>query len=347
MLNFSSTACPHGHIWTGLGRLLEGAHGIGSAAPCLGRFCCLFPPSPEQAAIVRFLDYIDRRIQRYIRAKQKLIALLEEQKQAIIYQAVTGQVDVRTGHPYPAYKPSGVEWLGDMPEHWEMRRCGGMFREVVDTGYTDAELLSIDRFVGVVRQTETGRKQRASEDRSTYKRVRPGQLAYNLMNAFMGSIGVSALDGILSPAYAVAEPLGQIDTCFFHHLLRTPLYTSQFYRYSYGIMYERNRLYFDRFKQIPLLAPPYVEQKAIVVTLTAAEAEFSRGVECLGRQIQLVTEYRTRLIADIVTGKLDVRDAAGELPEVDPLAEKDVDDTIDAEVDSNLEKLGAVKEVTL
>ena len=73
---------------------------------------CLVPPLPEQAAIVRFLDHADRRIRRYIRAQQQLIALLEEQKQAIIHQAVTGQINVRTGQPYPAYKPSGVEWLG-------------------------------------------------------------------------------------------------------------------------------------------------------------------------------------------------------------------------------------------
>ena len=78
------------------------------------------PPLPEQTAIVRFLDHADRRIQHYIRAKQKLIALLEEQKQAIIHRAVTGQIDVRTGQPYPAYKPSGVEWLREVPAHWEI-----------------------------------------------------------------------------------------------------------------------------------------------------------------------------------------------------------------------------------
>ena len=310
------------------------ADSVGIAYPAvaesrLGSFHVAVPPLPEQAAIVRFLDHADRRIRRYICVKQKLITLLEEQKQALIHQAVTGQIDICTDQVYPAYKDSDVEWLGEVPAHWEVRRCGGVFREVVDTGYTDAELLSIDRFMGVVRQTETGRKQRASEDRLTYKRVRPGQLAYNLMNAFMGSIGVSALDGILSPAYAVAEPLGQIDTCFFHHLLRTPLYTGQFYRYSYGIMYERNRLYFDRFRQIPLLVPPYVEQKAIVVALTAALAEFSRRVECLDRQIQLVTEYRTRLIADVVTGKLDVREAAARLPdEVEEPEPLDVTDAL-------------------
>ena len=82
----------------------------------------LWPPLPEQTAIVRFLDHADRRIQRYIRAKQKLIALLEEQKQALIHQAVTGQIDVRTGKPYPSYKPSGVEWLDDMPQHWESKK---------------------------------------------------------------------------------------------------------------------------------------------------------------------------------------------------------------------------------
>ena len=79
------------------------------------------PPLPEQAAIVRFLDHADRRIRRYIRAKQKLIKLLEEQKQVLIHRAVTGRVDVRTGRPYPAYKDSGVEWLGEVPQGWQ--RC--------------------------------------------------------------------------------------------------------------------------------------------------------------------------------------------------------------------------------
>ena len=80
------------------------------------------PPSLEQTAIVRFLDHADRRIRRYIRAKERLIELLEEQQQVIIHQAVTGQFDVQTGQPYPAYKDSGVEWLGEVPDHWEVCR---------------------------------------------------------------------------------------------------------------------------------------------------------------------------------------------------------------------------------
>ena len=82
------------------------------------------PPLAEQTAIARFFNHADRRIQRYIRAKERLIELLEEQKQAIIHQAVTGQIDVRTGQPYPAYKDSGVEWLGEVPEHWTVVQLG-------------------------------------------------------------------------------------------------------------------------------------------------------------------------------------------------------------------------------
>ena len=93
------------------------------------------PPFPEQSAIARFLDRADHRIQRYIRAKEKLITLLEEQKQAIIHQAVTGQIDVRTSQPYPAYRDSGVAWLGRAPKSWKilplqritLDRCDGPF----------------------------------------------------------------------------------------------------------------------------------------------------------------------------------------------------------------------------
>ena len=89
-----------------------------------------FPPLPEQAAIVRYLDHVDWRIQRYICAKQKLITLLEEQKQAVIHQAVTGQIDVRTGRPYTAYKDSGVVWLGKVPEHWEVKRLKSLVARI-------------------------------------------------------------------------------------------------------------------------------------------------------------------------------------------------------------------------
>ena len=166
----------------------------------LGNLTLAIPPRNEQLAIVRFLDWANGRLDRAIRAKRKVIALLTEQKQVITHRAVTRGTN--EGGPL---KASGIAWLGDIPPHWEVRRCASLFLEVVDTGHPSALLLSIDRFKGVITQAETGRKTRASEDRSAYKRVRPGQLAYNLMNAFMGSLGFSAYDGIVSPAYVLGS----------------------------------------------------------------------------------------------------------------------------------------------
>jgi type I restriction enzyme S subunit len=187
------------------------------------RMVIFIPPPEEQAAIVRFIDYANGRLDRAIQAKRKVIALLHEQKQAIVHRAVTRGLD-----PTVPLKPSGIPWLGDIPKHWEVLRAGNLFYEVVDTGHPNALLLSIDRFKGVIPQSDTGRRTRASEDRSAYKRVLPGQLAYNLMNAFMGALGFSIHDGIVSPAYAVAQPRRKIEPLYFHHLLRTTAYTAEF-----------------------------------------------------------------------------------------------------------------------
>ena len=93
-----------------------------------------FPSFAEQAAIVRFLDHADQRIMRYIRGKQKLIGLLEEQTLVTIYRVITGQIDVRTGRPYLAYKPSGVEWIGDIPKQWQIEKMTQVARQ--ETGHT-------------------------------------------------------------------------------------------------------------------------------------------------------------------------------------------------------------------
>jgi type I restriction enzyme S subunit len=273
------------------------------------RMLIFVPPSEEQASIARFLDWANGRLERAIRAKLKVIALLNEQKQAIIHRAVT-----RGLAPSVPLKPSGIPWLGDIPKHWEVSRCGNLFYEVVDTGHPHALLLSIDRFKGVIPQSDTGRRTRASEDRSAYKRVRPGQLTYNLMNAFMGALGFSTYDGIVSPAYAVAQPRREIKPLYFHHLFRTTVYTGEFNRLSYGIMYERNRLYFERFKLVSVLIPPLAEQKEIVQGIHAQTAELEAAITRLEREIALLREYRTCLVADVVTGKLDVRAAAQRLP---------------------------------
>ncbi len=289
------------------------------------------PPVEEQEAIVRFLEHANARIERALQAKRKLIALLNEQKQAIIRRAVTKGLD-----PAAPLKPSGIPWLGDIPKHWEVIRCGRLFREVVDTAHPNEQLLSIDRFKGIILQSETGRRTRAPADRSAYKRVRAGQLAYNLMNAFMGALGFSKYDGIVSPAYAVAEPTRQIETRYFHNLLRTADYTAEYNRLSYGIMYERHRLYFERFKLVPALVPTIEEQRAIAHWIDTSTVDLERAFERAQQQIELIREYRTRLTADVVTGKLDVRELTKGLLEEELLQPEEAGEQEDVEAEEEL-----------
>ena len=276
----------------------------------------LNPPLPEQTAIVRFLDHADRRIRRYIRAKQKLIALLEEQKQAIIHQAVTGQIDVRTGQPYPAYKPSGVEWLGDIPEHWRASRIGRLFVQRSEVGYSELPILEVSLISGVrVRDFDNSSRKQIMSDRSMYKRAVKGDIAYNMMRMWQGAVGVAPVDGLVSPAYVVAKPLAGAEPRYFNHLFHTSAYMIEVDKYSRGIVKDRNRLYWEDFKQMPTPRPPSDEQVLIAGATDRMAAFTSAAIRDIRRQIHLLHEYRTRLIADVVTGKLDVREAAAALPD--------------------------------
>ena len=294
----------------------------------------LIPPLPEQTAIVRFLDHADRRIRHYIRIKQKLIALLEEQKQTIIHQAITGQIDVRTSQPYPAYKPSGVEWLGDVPAHWKLRPAKWYFREVDDLSETGSEeLLSVSHITGVTPRSEKNVTMFKAESNVGHKLCRPGDLVINTMWAWMAALGVARQVGIVSPSYAVyrPHPSSRLLGDYADLLLHTTTYKNEYICRSTGIRSSRLRLYPEEFLRIKLLCPSLEEQRAIVEFASKKSSNARRSIDLTHGELSLLREYRTRLIADVVTGKLDVREAAAALPEVDPLAAKDtLDDTPDA-----------------
>ena len=172
-------------------------------AVSVGDVACLplvVPPISEQTAIVRYLDHVDRRIQRYVRAKQKLIALLEEQKQAVIHQAVTGRIDVRTGRPYPAYKESGVEWLGEVPAHWERCRLRNVVSEVTtgsrgwssyasDKGPLFIRVANLSRGSLQLRFNDVVRLNLPNTSEVTRTRVEAGDLLVSV-TAYIGSVGV-------------------------------------------------------------------------------------------------------------------------------------------------------------
>ena len=301
-----------------------------------------FPPVTEQTAIVRFLDHADRRIQRYIRAKRELIALLEEQKQAIIHQAVTGQIDVRTGRPYPAYKPSGVEWLGDVPRHWAIRRARYIFREIDKRSQDGSEQhLSMSQRLGLVPSQLVENRTLVSENYAGGKLCRTGDLVLNRLKAHLGVFARAQQSGVISADYTVLRANRGSEAEYFEELLRSPSCRGELRIRAKGIVEGFWRLYTDDLYDIYLPLPPEEEQRSIVRWIETVGARIKRSSASGNREIVLLYEYRTRLIADVVTGKIDVREAAAELPEVDPLAaEDDPDDGSNPNVWSDGDELG-------
>lgn len=271
------------------------------------------PAEQEQTSILRFLDHIDRRIRRYIRAKQKLIALLNEEKQAIIQRAVTRGIDSSV-----AFKPSGVDWLGDVPEHWKIRRAKFFVYEVDERSTTGTEeLLSVSHITGVSPRSQKNVTMFMAVSNVGHKLCRAGDLAVNTMWAWMGALGISRYTGIVSPSYAVYRPLRNSGLLpdYADLLLRTRPYIDEYVCRSTGIRSSRLRLYPEQFLQIWLLCPPREEQLAIVRWVDHSTSAANAAIVAAQREIDLLREYRARLVADVVTGKLDVREAAAQLPE--------------------------------
>ena len=274
---------------------------------------------------------MDRRIRRYIRAKQKLIKLLEEQKQAIIQRAVTRGLD-----PNVRLKPSGVEWLSDVPEHWEVRRNGRLFAQRNETRFADLPILEVSLRTGVrIRGFENSDRKQVMSDRDKYKRAIAGDITYNMMRMWQGAVGVAPTDGLISPAYVVAKPLPGTESRYFIRLFRTAVYMTEIDKYSRGIVKDRNRLYWEDFKRMPSCYPPPHEQVMIADAMDHACEDFDTTVERVRGEIALLREYRTRVIADVVSGRLDVREATArrrnEVDELEPLDDAEADKEIDAD----------------
>ena len=276
------------------------------------RMAVAVPPAAEQAAIVRFLDWANGRLERTIRAKRKVIGLLNEQKQAIIHRAVTRGLD-----PSVRLKPSGIPWLGDIPQHWEVRRAKYLYREV-DERSTDGseELLSVSHLTGVTPRSHKKITMFKAASYAGHKLCRSGDLVVNTMWAWMGALGASTHSGIVSPAYAVYRPRRPegIVGIYVDGLLRSRPYVLNIVCRSTGLRASRLRLYPEEFFRLPIIQPPVEEQRRIVERIQGETAELGSAISRLEREIELLREYRARLVADVVTGKLDVREAATQLP---------------------------------
>ena len=261
---------------------------------------CLVPPLPEQAAIVRYLDHVDRRIRRYVAAKRRLIALLEEEKQAIVNQAVTRGLE-----PNVRLKPSGVEWLGDVPEHWAVMKLARLVHssnagEVIDKGWWG-------------RGTEvlyTCARQAVPSDYASFPLAKR-TTGLDLLLTRNGTPYVHR--PVANAIYSNVVQRINLAAGTDREWIALTLEASARGMKGYGVSIES--LNYDMWKVLVVLAPPEDEQTAIVEHLHKATAATDAATTRARRQIELVEEYRTRLIADVVTGKLDVRAAAAQLPD--------------------------------
>jgi type I restriction enzyme S subunit len=211
--------------------------------------------------------------------------------------------------PYPKYKDSGVPWLGEVPEHWEVLPNRAIFNEVKERGRPEAEMLSVTITRGVIPQKalldNISKKDSSNPDKSAYKLVRSGDIVYNKMRAWQGALGTSSHEGIVSPAYIVQRPRGDAHSRYFHHLFRTPAFAKEAERWSYGITSDMWSLRPEDFRMIYACLPPVAEQAAIRRFLDDMQSRIARYLFAKKKLVELLNERKQVIIHRAVTRGLD------------------------------------------
>jgi type I restriction enzyme S subunit len=274
------------------------------------------PSLEEQGLIARYLDHAELRIAKAIAAKQRMIALLDEREELALLQAIT-QSD------QPMTTDSRLDWLGEFPAHWDVKRLGSLLEErnEMNADRKVQQVLSLVRKRGVMRYEDKGRiGNKRSDDVARYKVVREGDIVLNSMNVIIGSVGQSAYTGCLSPVYYVLKPRSiENHNAYFNALFQVERFHSSLVRFGKGILAHRLRIPMIDLKTVMLPVPPTDEQLVIAERVVKATAELKAAKAGIVSEIALLKEYRTRLVSDVVTGKLDVREEAAKLPEIDPM----------------------------
>jgi type I restriction enzyme S subunit len=208
--------------------------------------------------------------------------------------------------PYPEMKASGLPWLGDVPVHWDVRRNGRLFGARRETAFPDLPVLEVSIRSGVrVRDFDAGGRKQEMSDRSKYQRAVRGDIAYNMMRMWQGAVGIAPVDGLVSPAYVVARPFPEIDAAYYAYLFRTAAYKREIDTFSRGIVPDRNRLYWESFKQMPSVYPPLDEQRLIVRFMDWHGARTAKLIRAKKRTIALLNEEKQAIIHRAVTRGLD------------------------------------------
>ena len=264
----------------------------------------IIPSNDEQQKIAQFLDDKTAKIDQAVDLVEKQIALLKEHKQILIQNAVTQGLN-----PDVSLKDSGVEWIGQVPEHWEVSSLGKMLLPVSEKNKPNLPLLSITRELGVIERDVEDQESNHNfipDDLSNYKVLKEGQFGMNKMKAWQGSYGVSRFTGIVSPAYYIFDFIKSVNSRFFHWAIRSKIYISFFGSASDGVRIGQWDLSKSRMKSIPFIIPSYTEQVQIADYLDQQAAKIDQAIALKTAHIEKLKEYKSVLINDVVTGKVRV-----------------------------------------
>ncbi|MFA4897060.1 restriction endonuclease subunit S [Microbacterium sp.] len=311
----------------------------------LKQLTVLVPPAEEQAAIVKYLGHAHARIDRAIAAKRKMIALLEEQKQAIIHQAVTRGLDSSV-----PLKDSGIPWLGDIPVHWDelpLSRCfTGMVYGTSENAKGEGPITVIG--MGDIQGGEVSVSGNGGLDRvPAGLELQAGDLLFNRTNSpnLVGKVGLYR-DGsnqcVTFASYLVRlRPEPQFASSWLAAVLNSP----DFLRFARGqalVSLHQANLNPRRYGRLKIPVPPPGERDAIAAAVGASVLKDDRAIANARREIELLQEFRTRLTSDVVTGQVDVREIAASLPDLtdDVIADTDIDAELDDMLDSELDPEG-------
>ncbi len=209
--------------------------------------------------------------------------------------------------PYAEYKQSSLCWLEQIPAHWEVCRNGRLFAQRKETGFGHLPILEVSLRTGVrVRNMENLTRKQVMSDRNKYKRAVSGDIAYNMMRMWQGAVGVTPQDGLISPAYVVARPRTGVNSRYFAYLFKTDAYKGEVDGHSHGIVKDRNRLYWEDFKQIGSCTPPTEEQGAIVRFLAEAGRRTNRLIQHKRQLVALLNEQKQAVVTQAVTRGLNL-----------------------------------------
>ncbi|MFB7084753.1 restriction endonuclease subunit S [Streptomyces sp. NPDC056296] len=267
-----------------------------------------FPAKEEQRRIADYLDAETKRIDTLVAAKEQASSLIDERRIALISQHCLRGTNAQTD-----FKDSGIGPLGSIPAHWAIKRNKTFMCEVNDPSqHGSEELLTVSHLTGVTPRREKTVYMFQAESLVGYKKCRPGDLVINTLWAWMGALGVSRHEGIVSPAYGVYRFTSQ-DTLpeYFDLLFRTPEYVTEMTRYSKGVWTSRLRLYPESFLALSTPVPPLDEQEAIVTTVQRKIGPGRKLQDAIRRSNSLLAERRSALITAAVTGQFDVSTASG------------------------------------